>query len=271
AGTGGQCLLSPPNVDKGVYVPYFWYNIGGGLLNLLTSLIIFVIWTLVEELPIGIDAFLLFFSVIGLFLALTNIIPFKIGGILNDGANILQMRRNPSARIDFALQLRINADLQRGIRLKDMSDEYFVEKSEIDYSNIFQVSIQLICASRYIDQFQYEKAQQMFEEAMKHKEKIVALLVKEMRCELLFLELIGKRREEVIESLYDKELDKYVKTYSKVMSAKQRLLFALSLCRDKNRVAAEAILNEVKCKQEAFLMKGEVLSDIAIMEDCLSR
>lgn len=41
AGTGGQCLMIPPEVKNPEDVPYFWYNFGGGLFNLLTAVLWF--------------------------------------------------------------------------------------------------------------------------------------------------------------------------------------------------------------------------------------
>lgn len=36
AGTGGQCLMSPPEYNGGSY-PYVWYNLGGVLVNFLLA------------------------------------------------------------------------------------------------------------------------------------------------------------------------------------------------------------------------------------------
>ncbi|MFR1327763.1 MAG: hypothetical protein ACLSCE_16590 [Bacteroides cellulosilyticus] len=42
SGTGGQCLLSPP--DKPYeQMPYFWYNAGGVLMNLLPGIIALIL------------------------------------------------------------------------------------------------------------------------------------------------------------------------------------------------------------------------------------
>lgn len=270
AGTGGQCLLSPPEVAAGEYIPYFWYNVGGGILNLLGAFITLPIWLWVDDLPVVIDVFLLLFSLVGVLLALTNLIPFKIGGITNDGANLVQMWRNPSSRTDLAVQLRINAAVQEGIRPKELTDAWFVEKTDLDYSNVFEVMLQLFTASRYMDLFQYDKAHRLFEQLMQHKEQIVGLLVKEITCELLFLELKKGGDAASIETYYDAALQEYVKSYSKVMSSKQRLLFAFALYKERNLPAAQAIYEQVKQRQASYLMKGEVLSDLAIMEDCLA-
>ena len=65
SGTGGQCLLSPP--DKPYeQLPYFWYNAGGVLMNLLTAILALVLWVAYPEIPLPLHLFLLLnFSVDG--------------------------------------------------------------------------------------------------------------------------------------------------------------------------------------------------------------
>ena len=60
SGTGGQCLLSPPD---GPYeqMPYFWYNAGGVLMNLLTASGALALWIAYPDMPLPLHVFLLFF------------------------------------------------------------------------------------------------------------------------------------------------------------------------------------------------------------------
>ena len=43
AGTGGQCLMVPPNPDEEGKIPVFLYNMGGAIFNLLLSVILLVL------------------------------------------------------------------------------------------------------------------------------------------------------------------------------------------------------------------------------------
>ena len=124
SGTGGQCLLSPP--DKPYeQMPYFWYNAGGVLMNLLTGIIALILWISYPELPLPLHLFLLFSFICGFFLALMNGIPLKMSGITNDAYNLILMHRDLNTRKYLALQLAVNAEVQKGMRLKDMPDEWF--------------------------------------------------------------------------------------------------------------------------------------------------
>ena len=205
SGTGGQCLLSPP--DKPYeQMPYFWYNAGGVLMNLLTGIIALILWISYPELPLPLHLFLLFSFICGFFLALMNGIPLKMSGITNDAYNLILMHRDLNTRKYLALQLSVNAEVQKGMRLKDMPDEWFPNDEVTDYKNIMQVAVKLLYISRYVDRKEFKTAQSLFSEIEQHKEEIVGLYVKEIECELLFLELIGERRSGATLYRQDKEI-----------------------------------------------------------------
>ena len=118
-GTGGQCLLEPPDGDE---VPFRLYNLGGGLANLLSALAAALTAFL---LPFPWPVFLLIFAAAGLFLGAVNLIPLSMDGVANDGFNLHLLSRSPQARRTFALQLRCHALLQRGIPLRDQPARWF--------------------------------------------------------------------------------------------------------------------------------------------------
>lgn len=107
AGTGGQCLLTPPDKpdDK---VPVILYNSGGVLANLL-ALIAALAILLTVELKTFVHEFILIFIFIDIIFIIINGVPMKVGGISNDAMNILSLSRNKLARRGFIMQLRANA------------------------------------------------------------------------------------------------------------------------------------------------------------------
>ena len=80
AGTGGQCLLTPPERPL-EDIPTTLYNLGGVLANLLTAILAFLPLLTVDGLPYLLKFFLLMLSLIGILLAGMNGIPMKMGGI----------------------------------------------------------------------------------------------------------------------------------------------------------------------------------------------
>lgn len=268
SGTGGQCLLSPPDVPH-ERLPYFWYNAGGVLMNLIISVLTLILWIMFPDAPLAIKLILLFTFLSGIFLALMNGIPMNMSGITNDAFNIILMRKDLISRKYLATQLRINAASQQGVRLKDMPDEWFQDIEVTDYSNILQVATKLLYASRLMDRKEYEAALPYFEEMARHRCEIIGLYRKEIDCELLFLEVTGDYRTELIEKLYTDKLKKYIERYKTMMSSKQRLHCALTLFCDCEGTKAKNIYLNVLAKRDKYLLQGEVATDLDLMETML--
>lgn len=268
AGTGGQCLLTPPERPL-QDIPTTLYNLGGVLFNLLTAAAAILILLTVDGMPHFLHLFLLLFGLMGIVIGLTNGIPMKLSGISNDTANMRLLRRNPASKRAMMNQLRINAAVQEGTRPKDMPAEWFTPAGETDYKDALQTGIAVMAAGRLLDCEQWESAYDALEEAMSHKDEILGLYVKEISCELLYLSLLlGK--EERADQLCTKELDTYINQYKNLMSSKQRLLCALALFREKDAAKARRIYEDVCRRRDQYLMQGEVAMDIALMDSMLT-
>lgn len=267
AGTGGQCLLSPPDLPL-KEIPVFWYNSGGVLANIAILFIAVPLLLLADLNPFVTEA-LAIFILTDILMILTNGIPLKIGGIGNDAYNILLLRRSELSKHGLMIQLRSNALIQEGVRPKDMPDEWFSVPDGISYRNALEVSIPLMAASRLIDTENWEEAYQMFDNLYSHKSEILTIYVKEIACELAFTSLVTGRTEQA-EQLLDTDLMKYIETYRKVMSSKERILCAIDLYLKHDRTAAMTIYETLKQNQSKYLLQGEVKSDIAIMENFFS-
>ncbi|MCM1332460.1 MAG: hypothetical protein NC248_07615 [Bacteroides sp.] len=265
AGTGGQCLLNPP--DRSIEeIPTGWYNAGGVLANLIMlAAVLPLLWMDLHSL---LFESLLIFCIVDLLLILTNGIPMKLGGIGNDAYNMIYLNKNYQSKRAVMIQLRSNALIQEGVRPKDMPAEWFECDVVVDYGNPLEVSVPIMYASRLVDEMRFEDAYLKFEELYSHKADIIQLYVNEIACELAFCALITGRKERA-EELLDKKLRKYIDTYSKVMSSKQRMLCAISLYVDGNESKAKSIYNALDAGKENYLLQGEVKSDLVIMRAML--
>ena len=123
AGTGGQCLMRPPEMVDGK-LPVALYNLGGALMNLISGSVFLLIWFLLPSIPFVSEAMLMS-AIIGAVYALVNGIPLKIGVVDNDGSNALAIGSNRAAMRAWWIQLKANEYVSKGIRLKDMPDEWF--------------------------------------------------------------------------------------------------------------------------------------------------
>lgn len=265
AGTGGQCLLTPPDLPL-EEIPTGWYNFGGILANIIVLVIVLPLFLLPLN-PFVTEA-LGVFAAMDFIMILLNGIPMMAGGVGNDGYNMRLLKRNLLSRLGIVNQLRANALIQGGTRPKDMPEELFINPEKIDYKNALEVSIPLMYSSRLLDKMEYEEALKCLESLYVHKDEIMPLYVKEIACELAFLYMRTGKTEDA-EKLLDKDLRKYVENYRKMMSSKERILCAQAFYIDKNEEKAREILSDLKARQDEYLLQGEIKSDIALMEDML--
>lgn len=267
AGTGGQCLLVPPDLplDR---IPTGWYNAGGVIANLVCFAAVLPLLFLPGLSPLATELIVMFL-IADAILILLNGIPMKIAGAGNDAYNMLLLRRNRDSKRGFVNQLRANAQIQNGVRPKDMPDEWFVMPEDVDYGNPLEVSLPMMYASRRLDMKDYAGAKAVFGQLYDHKDRIIGLYVKEIACELAYLYILSGDTSRA-EGLLDKELMTYINTYRKVMSSKTRLLCAISLFIDRDAAAARDIYENLEARKDEYLLQGEVASDLALMEDMLA-
>lgn len=142
AGTGGQCLMSPPEMKDGK-MPYVLYNLGGVLLNLIVSLLC-IATLMVTELSILMSCFCVMMAAIGIIFVITNGVPMRVGEVDNDGCNALSMGKTPDALRSLWLQLKVNEKMTEGIRLKDMPDEWFAMPEEEKMQNSMVAAIDVV-------------------------------------------------------------------------------------------------------------------------------
>lgn len=263
AGTRGQCLLAPPEKPL-EQIDAVWYNAGGFLANLLLSGgalcgLFFVGGPLAKT-------FLFIFALTGIFFALLNGIPFKVGGMPNDGYNMKMLRHNLESKKAMCTQLSVNALVQEGVRPNAMPSEWFTtpQGDDFNWKDPLQLSIRLMEASYIMDCGDMEKSHQMLEEAYSHKESIAPLFVNEIVCELIYTSLATGLTERARE-LYTKEIQTYISQHRKVMSSKERVMFAIKLLMEGDPAGAREIMDSVSSRQNEYLMQGEVKMDLSLM------
>ena len=265
-GTAGQCLMMPPQkpIDD---IPTVLYNLGGVLFNIIFSIIGIIIFILTTSASVASCSII--FAMIGIILALINGIPMKVGGVSNDGNNVLYLNKDTKAKEAFVYQLITNALVQDGTRPAELPDEYLSFDTDFDYKDPLAVNWLILSASVLIDRQEYDRAYTLLNHAMQHSKEIMQLFVYEIACELVFTALITGHIEQAKE-LYNKDLARYIKQHKNVMSAKQRISCAIALYIDKDAEKAQQIYREVCDRRDSYLMQGEVKMDLALMEKILT-
>jgi hypothetical protein len=270
AGTGGQCLMAPPENVPLDQIPTKLYNAGGALVNLLCATVSLLLLLFCDGMPMWLRYFLAATMAIGFVFALLNGIPLKMGGVANDGYNMLYLNRDKQAVKGFAAQLIINEKQQNGMRLSQMPDEVFDLGGEINYSDPLQANVGLLLISRELDKGNIELAHEQFKELLNsHRKELMPLFRLEAGCELMFTSLVTGDKAVAQKTIDDEMLMKYITKYARVMSPKQRALMAKALLFDSNRAEAERLYNELIARRDSYLMQGEVESDIELMKHLL--
>lgn len=262
AGTGGQCLMMP-KTNNYKECPYILYNLGGVIINLLVTILSFIIYINFPENKY-VDAVLLAMMVTGVCTFVMNGIPMKIGGIANDGHNLISIMKNDISKYCFYTQLKVNGLLSQGMRIKDMDKHWFELDENSDFSNPLITGIKAMENNYYADMMDFHKAKECCEFLLNYNPKIIKLYENELKCDLLFHEIMTDRNEDKINKLYTKELKNYIKATSCYIS-RRRLMYAYALIVEKDLNKAEKALEEFKKVQKTYPIKGEVESEVELV------
>ena len=238
AGTGGQCLMLPPENIEG-NPPVVLYNLGGVIANLLLSAIYILLIFVSSGNLLAAFAFILG-AVFSLLLGVTNGIPMNIGGIANDGLNAFHLSKNPDAAKAFLAQLQMSAAQTQGIRISDMPDEWFSLPENADMQNIHMASIAVFSAGRALDRLDTVSAEKEINKLLTGGYNIIGLYKNLLKCDLVYARLVNKGREAEISSLLTLEQLKFMKSMSTFPSV-LRTEYAIALIRDNDESEAEKI------------------------------
>ena len=267
AGTGGQCLMLPPEMPV-EQVPFFWYNAGGVIMNVVFAL--FPLLLLMKcNLTVWWSSWCIMMVIVGLSLAVLNGIPMRLGGMQNDGMNILILFRTPEKRKDFVRQLQIAVTATEGKRVSEMPAEWFDCDSVDDYRELLRLASRLNHQARLIDEGRFLEAHASVEDLLKHFSELPQIVQFELAGEYIFTECLTEGRKEVIEKYWTKKQSNYVKTSARFLSSKQRILFAYALYAEKDIDKAQKIYRDTLARQNEYLVAGEVCGDLALMKEML--
>lgn len=254
-GTGGQCLMMPPECD-GCHYPYILYNLGGCIANILVSLPCLLLYFYFPHSNIF-SIFLIFTFIIGIAFALINGLPLQLSGIATDGHNAFSLGKDKDARYAFWLQLYVNGLLTSGMHLHDMPSEWFEIPENFDWSNSLNCSTAVLRFSYLNDKMGIEEATALAKFLLEEAPGTLEIHKNELRCELLFYEITGLCRKDEIEKLYTKKLQNYIKATKSYVSRK-RLMYAYELLVNHNDAAAQKEFDAFEKTAKSYPYSGEI-------------
>lgn len=255
AGTGGQCLMIPPDLANGK-MPVMLYNFGGAIVNLITAIVCFGLSFLFPVRSLG-WTILMLFVVIGLAFALMNGLPIKTGPVNNDGRNALDLSRSEEATRAFWIQMKVNEQISKGIRLKDMPDEWFAVPSEESMNNGIIATVGVLACSRLMDQHLFEEADTLMSRLLSRKSGIVGLYRNLMICDRMYVEMISENRQEVLDGMRSKDQLKIMKAMKKYPSV-LRTEYVYALLSEKSPEKAEKAMAQFDQCAKTYPYPGEI-------------
>lgn len=263
-GTGGQCLMDPPEVKEGSF-PYMLYNLGGILNNFIFSAIAIILALLFNDFYYF-STFLIAFSLIGVAFILMNGIPLHAGPVDNDGYNALNLGRNNEARKCFWIQMKINALISNGIRLKEMSDDLFVIPKAENMDNGLCAAQRAMVCSRAMDKMDFEKAVEIGQAIINNPGEIIPIHKWMVISDMIYCELIGENRKEKIAELYNsKGMKKFFRSF-KNYPAVIRMKYAYELLNNNDLDKAEILLKHFNKISKTYPHECEIEGERELIE-----
>ncbi|MFR3729293.1 M50 family metallopeptidase [Lacrimispora sp.] len=262
-GTGGQCLMAPPEMKDGRF-PYVLYNMGGSIANFFVSLLF--VWISYFTKGTGIvSSFFFIAAITGFVSSLINAVPLKLDMISNDGYNALSLGKDPESLRSFWIQLKF-ADLSlKGVPVKEMPREWFVIPSPEAMKNSMTAFLSTIACSRLMEEKRFHEAAETIRGLLLMDTAIIGLHRRLMTTDFIYCELVGGKKTEALMELSDRKQKKFMKVMKNYPSV-QRTEYAWALLFDKDEQKARKIRQAFEKKIIRYPYPGEAATERELME-----
>lgn len=262
-GTGGQCLMGPPDLVDG-RIPYRLYNLGGALANILVAL---VAAAAVAALPRGLaTGFFAFLALFGLVFALLNGVPLTVGGVNNDGKNLLAASESPEAARAFWAILKVGEAQADNVRAKDMPAAWFSAPADPEQlRNPLIASVAVLACGRLLDEGRIADAAVAMRDLLERDTGMLGLHRSLLKVDLAFCELMGGARADEVERILDADARKLMKAMKGFPSV-LRTRYAQALLAEGDEAAARAVHDEFDRAAARYPYPADVEGERELME-----
>lgn len=263
AGTGGQCLMAPPEMVDGKY-PVVLYNLGGSIFNLIVSLLFLGIFLVIPQDSIF-ALFCFLMVALGVITGLSNGIPLHTKTVDNDGYNAISLGKSKDAMRAFWLQMKINEQLSKGLRLKDMPAEWFEMLSNEAMKNNLVAAIGVIVCNRMMDQHRFQEADERMEYILEIESGMVGIHRNLVICDRMYFEMIHQNRQEVLEEFYTKEQKQFMKSMRTFPSV-IRTEYAYAVLVEKNQANAAKAMEVFEKIAKSYPYPNDINSERELIQ-----
>ncbi len=262
AGTGGQCVMTPPPYDNGNF-PYKLYNAGGVLMNLITVPVFVLLFIGTRRLPV-LPTLFAESAVFGLSFALVNGIPMQTKEIANDGYNMLHLGDSLSARRSFWTSLKATEVLLNGARVKDVPEEFFFLPSDEELKDPLSCSAAAVMEVKMLDEHRFEEANALCVHLLEGGFNLAGIHRNQLLCDRITTDLLLQNGRTTPESLSDEEMVPLLKKPTQSPTA-MRTRYLVSLLVDRDPAAAEKVRAEFEKIAASYPSKGEMEGERELM------
>ena len=265
-GAAGQCLMMPPASGDTKFGITF-YNAGGIIANILITVIAAaVLFTFNAGISLAAGIFLKMMIATGVFFILANGIPHCLGGIPNDGINIMKLNKDSFSREVFLRSMIVIGNLVQGNTKVIYEYEYLCNNREIDLKNTIHVMALSLDLSMAMGKMDFDKAKHILNQIPPDCEDIASIYRYEMSFDRIFLTLIEPHNKEDIDALLNKKVKLYMKQQSVFRPAALRVLYALALIYDHDKEKAADLRKKFDKVCAKFYVPGEAYIERNLVE-----
>lgn len=265
AGTGGQCILTPPAENDGDF-PVVLYNMGGVILNLL-AFAVFLILYLRNRQQGYLSSFLLESWAIALFYALINGIPINTETVSNDGFNTLMLSKSKTSRKALWLMLTVNAKQTEGVRLKDMPETWFRLPEGSDLRNTLISSVAAFRENRLMDAGDFAAAETLIAELLSEKYRMIGLYRNLLLLDQVYIDILKNGKKADISILSDKGMKQFVRAMRKYPAVIRTMYAEACLINDSAEEMRRLEAYFEKCAR-AYPMPADIAMERDLMRIC---
>lgn len=212
-GTGGQCLMDPPDFSDGK-IPYILYNMGGAILNLIVTIICYILYSFRGDCGLH-HVIFAGMSMAGMYSAVRNGIPMRTKMIYNDGYNVISLSKMPQALHAFWVLLKSSANSSQGNKITDLPKEWFQIPPKEYMENCNIVNHAVLVYGRMMEQGKIQEGLALADLLLEEGVAIAGLHKNMLLGDKVFFELITDNRKDVIDRYMDKQLKRFLKAMKK--------------------------------------------------------
>lgn len=268
AGTGGQCLMIPPELQDGK-MPFILYNIGGSLANIIVGAVLLGVY-FIFAYAAYISTIILLFAVVGFMIAVMNGVPMRMGTVDNDGYNTLVMTKNVEAIGAFWVQMKVAEMSAKGVRLKDMPLEWFSVPSDEAMQNSILAAQGVFACNRFMDEHRFADADKLMVHMLAPECGLSGIYRNLIVCDRIYIELITEARASVINGMLNKAQRKFMQQMKSFPSV-IRTEYVYALLYERNTEKARKIKQCFEKIARSYPYQSDVQSERELLETAESK